>query len=139
MQRVAQSLIQHVLKAKLQELQQRQGKISLARPAPTRWGTLHGCIDKIIQSEGLIRLTVTESSFRAVSTTEGPKRDFNIVTSDDWLEKLKKCLSILSPNNKYSLKFQKDSAPLSKVYECFESLPLELKQVNIFQMRRMLV
>jgi hypothetical protein len=66
-------LNQHVLKAKLEELQERDGKQCLVRPAPTRWGTLHGCIDKIIQSEGIVRLNsgiirliVTASDFKAV-------------------------------------------------------------------------
>lgn len=117
----------NVPKAKLEELQKREGKQCLVRPAPTVWGTLHGCTDKIIQTDGLFRLIVTESSFKAVSTAERPKRDFNIVTSDDWLEKLKKCLSILNPINKYLLKFHNDSVPLSKVYECLESLPFEFE------------
>ena len=120
-------LNQHVLKAKLEELQKRDGKQCLVRPAPTRWGTLHGCIDKIIKSEGLIRLIVTGGDFKNVPKAERPKRDaiFNIVTRDYWLEQLRKCFSILDPINKYLVKFQKDSVPLSEVYECFESLPFE--------------
>jgi len=128
-------LNQHVLKAKLEELQERDGKQCLVRPAPTRWGTLHGCIDKIIQSEGIVRLNsgiirliVTASDFKAViSKKERLKREavFNMVTREDWLEQLKKCLSILTPINKYLVKFQKDSVPLSDVYQCFELLPFE--------------
>jgi hypothetical protein len=51
-----------------------------------------------------------------------------MVTREDWLEQLKKCLSILTPINKYLVKFQKDSVPLSDVYQCFESLPFEFEE-----------
>jgi hypothetical protein len=82
-------------------------------------------------NSGLIRLIVTASDFKAViSKKERLKREavFNMVTREDWLEQLKKCLSILTPINKYLVKFQKDSVPLSDVYQCCESLPFEFEE-----------
>ena len=60
----------HVVKAQLQEAQKVAGIRSLARAAPTRWGTIQDMCKTILDSERAIHSIVTAQDFIVGTTTQ---------------------------------------------------------------------
>jgi hypothetical protein len=121
----------HVAKAQLRELQLSTGDRTLVRAAPTRWGTIQGMCETLLQSERHLHNIVNARDFLQGTSSQKKERSQIklIVTDEAFVSKLEKVLAILAPIEALIVKYQSDKVPISEVMPDFQSLPEEFNKV----------
>ena len=100
------------------------GVRSLARAAPTRWGTIQDMCKTILYYERAIHAIVTARDF-IVGTTAQKQVGVKIkaiISNNKFVSSLTKCLVILSPIDLLIVKYQFNSVPVSEVLPNFNAL-----------------
>jgi hypothetical protein len=105
----------HVPKAQLRELQKTTKSRMLVRVAPTRWGTIQGMTQSLLDSDRHIYALV--SARDVIKGTAAQKAERlkvrETATDDDFISNLKKSLAILGPIDTLIVKYQSDQVPIS--------------------------
>jgi hypothetical protein len=119
----------HTVKENLMEAQKLAGVRSIARAAPTRWGTIKAMFQAILDSERLLHAIVTVRDFVVGNRAQKAERDKvkATISNDQFVNSLEKALSILSPIDKLIVKYQSDNVPFSNVLPDFHELPSQFK------------
>ncbi|KAG3254471.1 hypothetical protein PI124_g1012 [Phytophthora idaei] len=116
------------LSARLKE----KGLRVLAKPGDTRWGSLLACFQTILAAEGILFSFVLAHRFLKAKTKKQKKTRrvvYDLATSTSFVSRLEKAVSLLKPINSKS--FEKNTTPVSDVYQVFTELPAELNVVNL--------
>ena len=105
----------HVVKAQLRELQITSGARTLARQAPTRWGTIQAMCATLLQSERHLHSIVSARDFVQGSYAQKCERKKvkDAVVQEEFVNNLNKVLSILGPIHRRIVKYQSDKVPIS--------------------------
>lgn len=113
-----------LLRLKLKEKKLR----ALALPGDTRWGSALACLDSVLAAESILFTIVSGRNFMDVKGKQQRtkrKTIFTIVTSREFVPSLKKGSALLRVVAKHHVTLEKDSTPISEVYNTFLELPTE--------------
>ncbi|KAE9283859.1 hypothetical protein PR003_g27010 [Phytophthora rubi] len=119
-----------VLRRKLKEKKLR----ALVLPGDTRWESLLACLDSVLTAGSFLFSMVPARDFQSAKTkSQRQKRKsvFNLVTSRDFVSQLKRDINLLRVIAKHLVKFEKDSTPISEVYNTFLDMPSEFSACNL--------
>ena len=122
----------HVVKAKLNHLQQQSNTKVLVSPAPTRWGSIQGCLQSILENEPHLHVMVSARDFVSGNAKQREKRQSikNTITASELVINLEKALEILAPIDALIKFFQSDRVPLSDVYDAFVRLKRDVDDIK---------
>jgi hypothetical protein len=115
----------HVLKAKLKVALQAAKLKSLVQMVPTRWGTIRGLLQSLLDADTVLNSIVSERDFVSGNARQKEQRQVikDILTAPNYRDNLDKSLLILKPIDKWIKFFQSDKAEISVVYKAFQELP----------------
>ena len=100
-------------------------------PAPTHWGTIQQMCQSLLDSESHLYAISSARDFikgTAVQQVECQKVK-DVITSNQFVVKLKKALVTLVLLDRLIVKYQSDKVPISKVMPDFHTLPKEFKML----------
>ncbi|KAF4132670.1 hAT family C-terminal dimerization region [Phytophthora infestans] len=106
----------------------------LAKPGDTRWGSLLKCFETVLAAEAILFSRVSARGFLKAKTKKQKKTRrgvHTLVTSAEFVPRLKKAIAILKPISKALKLFEKNVTPVSEVYQVFVDLPNELKATGL--------
>jgi hypothetical protein len=119
----------HTVKANFAEAQKLAGVRSIARAAPTLWGTIQAMFQTILDSERLLHSIVTARDFIVGNPAEKAEIE-NVkatISNEQFVNSLEKALSILVPIYKRIVKYQADNVPIADALPDFHELPSQFK------------
>ncbi|KAF4132255.1 hypothetical protein GN958_ATG08705 [Phytophthora infestans] len=106
----------------------------LAKPGDTRCGFLLKCFKTILAAEAILFSRVSARGFLKAKTKKQKKTCrgvHTLVTSAEFVPRLKKAIAILKPISKALKLFEKNITPVSEVYQVLVDLPNELKATGL--------
>ncbi|KAF4130774.1 hAT family C-terminal dimerization region [Phytophthora infestans] len=106
----------------------------LAKPGDTRWGSLLKCFETVLAAEAILFSRVSARGFLKAKIKKQKKTRrgvHTLVTSAEFVPRLKKAIAILKPISKALKLFEKNVTPVSEVYQVFVDLPNELKATGL--------
>ena len=129
----------HGVKARLKKALASAKLSSLVKPAPTRWGTIHGCFKSLKAADDILNSLVSERDF--VNKGSAKQKDKRleikaIVTDPDFVRNLDESIKILQPIDKFIKLFQSDAVPCSDVYHAFLELEKLMQELTIEERKK---
>jgi hypothetical protein len=149
----------HKLRSDLRGRQTNQSLPALAIPGATRWGSLLKCFDTVLASEQCLYEIVSGRDFLVANTKKKKMQRravHDFVREKEFVPLLSKFLAnlhaltiivyyvekavkVLGVWNKYLQIYEKDSTPLSAVYDIFEKMPDDFVGVGLTVQERVVV
>ncbi|KAG6596103.1 uncharacterized protein IUM83_18617 [Phytophthora cinnamomi] len=118
----------------LRRLQKAEGKSALVLPADTRWGTIEKCFSSMLDSEEILFTFVSSRDFLKAKTKDlKAKRRFaySTITARDFVKNLEKAVKIVSVLSKFQKAFERNTTPVSDVYDMFLQLPKLFEDIQM--------
>ena len=121
----------HDVKVQPQELQKTTNTQALVYIAPTCWGTIQQMCQSLLDSESHLHAISSARDFikGTVAQQAECQKAKDVITSNQFVVKLKKALVILVPLDRLIIKYQSDKVPISKLMLDFHALPKEFKML----------
>jgi hypothetical protein len=124
--------------AELRSCEHLEGLQVLVMPADTRWGTIEKCFASVLESEAILNAFISSRGFLKGKTKKQKAKAkakrrmaHDVVKGFDFVQHLKKDITILCVLSKFQKVFERNTRPISDVYRMLIDLPATSKDIKM--------